>query len=88
MAGLVVQALVRKDAGPARLGITVTKKIGNAVTRNRSRRRLKEAARLVLGARTLAGVDIVLIGRAGTARRDFAALQDDLRRALARTGVA
>ncbi len=86
--GLVLQALPRDDAAPARLGFTVTKKIGNAVTRNRTRRRLKEAARLVLATQPLAGVDLVLIGREGTAKRDFTALQADFRRALARTGVA
>ena len=48
MPGLVLQALPRDDQAPARLGFTVTKKIGNAVIRNRTRRRLKEAARLVL----------------------------------------
>ena len=48
MPGVVLQALPRDDQGPARLGFTVTKKIGNAVIRNRTRRRLKEAARLVL----------------------------------------
>jgi ribonuclease P protein component len=63
----------------------VTKKIGNAVVRNRTRRRLKEAARLVLAEQPVSGVDLVLIGREGTAKRDFVALQDDLRRALVRT---
>jgi ribonuclease P protein component len=85
MPGLVLQALPRDDGRPARLGFTVTKKIGNAVVRNRTRRRLKEAARLVLAEQPVTGVDLVLIGREGTARRDFAALQDDLRRALVRT---
>src|SRR5215469_2102991 len=88
MPGLVLQALPRDDDGPARLGFTVTKKIGNALIRNRTRRRLKEAARLVLAERAVAGVDLVLIGRAGTAERDFLALQDDMRRALAKVGVA
>jgi ribonuclease P protein component len=88
MPGLVLQALPRGDTGPARLGFTVTKKIGNAVIRNRTRRRLKEAARLVLAEQPLAGVDLVLIGRAGTAGRDFATLQSDVRRALAKAGVA
>jgi ribonuclease P protein component len=85
MPGLVLQALPRDDAGPARLGFTVTKKIGNAVTRNRTRRRLKEAARLVLAAQP---VDLVLIGREGTRGRKFTALQDDVRRALVKAGVA
>ena len=88
MPGVVLQALPRDDADPARLGFTVTKKIGNAVVRNRTRRRLKEAARLVLASQPPIGVDLVLIGRAGTAKRDFAALQDDVRRALAKVGVA
>ena len=84
MPGLVLQVLPRNDNGPVRLGFTVTKKIGNAVIRNRTRRRLKEAARLVLAQHPVSGVDLVLIGREGTARRDFVTLQDDLRRALAR----
>jgi ribonuclease P protein component len=84
MPGLVLQALPRNDDEPARLGFTVTKKIGNAVIRNRTRRRLKEVARLVLAGQPVSGVDLVLIGREGTAKRDFVALQDDLRRALAR----
>jgi ribonuclease P protein component len=87
-AGLVLQALSRGDNAPTRLGFTVTKKIGNAVVRNRSRRRLKEAARLVLAVHAPVGVDLVLIGREATLRRRFADLQNDLRRALARAGVA
>ena len=84
MPGLVLQALSRNDDDPARLGFTVTKKVGNAVIRNRTRRRLKEAARLVLAGQPVCGVDLVLIGREGTAKRDFGTLQDDLRRALTR----
>jgi ribonuclease P protein component len=85
--GLVLQALPRDDGGPARLGFTVTRKIGNAAVRNRTRRRLKEAARLLLRERPVAGVDLVLIGRAATRGRDFADLIDDLRRALDKVGV-
>ncbi len=85
---MVLQALPREDNDPARVGFTVTKKIGNAVIRNRTRRRLKEAARLVLDEHPLSGVDLVLIGRAATRGRDFADLQSDLRRALVRAGVA
>jgi len=88
MRGVVLQALPRDDQGPARLGFTVTRKIGNAVIRNRTRRRLKEAARLVLAERTVSGVDLVLVGRAATRGRDFADLKDDLRRALAKAGLA
>ena len=92
MPGLVLQALPRSDDAPARLGFTVTRKVGNAVVRNRTRRRLREAARLVLrdqAARgsALVGVDLVLIGRDGTRGRPFPALLDDVRRALKRAGV-
>lgn len=85
--GVVLQALARFDGEPARLGFTVTKKVGNAVIRNRTRRRLKEAARLLLAERPVAGVDLVLIGRDSTRKRNFIALQGDIRRALDRTGV-
>jgi ribonuclease P protein component len=85
--GVVLQALARPDTDPARLGFTVTKKVGNAVIRNRTRRRLKEAARLLLAERPATGVDLVLIGRNSTRGRNFIALQGDIRRALERTGV-
>jgi ribonuclease P protein component len=49
---------------------------------------LKEAARLVLGAQPLTGVDLVLIGRDSTRKRNFMALQSDIKRALERTGVS
>ncbi len=92
MPGLVLQALPRNDDAPVRLGFTVTKKVGNAVVRNRTKRRLREAARLLLRDQAdrgsaLCGVDLVLIGRDGTRSRPFPALVDDLRRALKRTGV-
>ena len=86
--GLVLQALGRDDSGPVRIGFTVTKKIGNAVVRNHARRRLKEAARLVLADGGPAGVDLVLVGREATRKRPFAALQEDLRRALVRAGLS
>jgi len=85
--GLVLQAFDRRDALPVRLGFTVTKKVGNAVIRNRTRRRLKEAARLVFAERAAPGMDLVLIGREATRSRPFAALIEDVRRALARAGV-
>ena len=85
--GVVLQVLGRGDTAPVRLGFTVTKKVGNAVIRNRTRRRLKEAARLLLTAHPLCGADLVLVGRAGTRGRPFPALQDDLRRALERAGL-
>jgi ribonuclease P protein component len=86
--GLVLQAVARTEPGPARIGFTVTKKVGHAVIRNRTRRRLKEAARLLLRERAVAGVDLVVIGRDGTRARPFPVLMDDLRRALDKAGVA
>ncbi len=84
MPGLLLQARDRGDAAPARLGFTVTKKVGNAVVRNRTKRRLREAARLVLRERQVVGADLVLIGRDKTRARPFALLLEDLRQALAR----
>ena len=86
--GLVLQALRRDDQAPARIGFTVTKKIGNAVVRNRTRRRLKEAARQEFAEFPMWGVDLVLIGREGTRGRDFPDLRDDFRRALRKAGVS
>ena len=67
-----------------RFGITVTKKIGNAVVRNRMKRRFRELARAILPVNGIAGADHVLIGREGGVERDFAKMADELREALAR----
>jgi len=85
--GLVLQALDREDAQPARIGFTVTKKVGNAVVRNRTKRRLREAVRLLLRDAPPTGVDLVLIGRDATRARPFPTLLEDLRRAMAKAGV-
>ncbi|WP_203077225.1 ribonuclease P protein component [Falsiroseomonas ponticola] len=84
--GLVLQVLAGTEA-PLRIGFTTTKKIGNAVTRNRARRRLREAARLLLGEGAPPGYDLVLIGRDATATRDFRTLVGDLRGALKQAGL-
>ena len=81
-AGVVVQARHRNDEGPARVGYTVTKKLGTAVTRNRIKRRLREAARLSLGTEARQGYDYVLIGRAAGLKRPFSGLQNDITTAL------
>lgn len=80
----LLQARDREDGDEAvGIGFTCSKKVGNAVARNRAKRRLREIARLDLPRLGRAGWDYVLIGRAGqTASRDFAALRDDLRRAV------
>ncbi len=65
-----------------RVGVTVTRKVGNAVTRNRVRRRLRAVARAVLSTGAAAGFDYVLIGRPATVDRPFLALIADLEAAL------
>jgi ribonuclease P protein component len=82
--GVVVQMRSRGDDGAARIGYTVTKKLGNAVTRNRIKRRLRAAAGAALPGLAQAGYDYVLIGREATATREFAALKGDLTSALKR----
>ncbi len=85
MPGFVLLVRDREDGDPAiRLGITVTKKIGGAVVRNRMKRRFRAIAREVLPYAGLAGADHILIGRAGGIERDFASLRSDLAHALAR----
>jgi ribonuclease P protein component len=83
-ASMMVQARNRRDNDPAlRVGFTCSKKVGNAVARNRAKRRLREAARMVLPIEGRAGWDYVLIGRKeATAERPFDLLKSDLEYAL------
>ena len=82
-AGFVL--LTRPNDGQGiRYGITVTKKIGNAVVRNRMKRRFRELLRAALPAHGLVDHDHVLIGRAGGVERDFHTMAGELEQALAR----
>lgn len=77
--------LTRPNGGEGvRVGITVTKKIGNAVVRNRMKRRFRELLRATLPEQGLPNHDHVLIGRSGGVERDFETLADELSQALAR----
>ncbi|MHA7820164.1 MAG: ribonuclease P protein component [Erythrobacter sp.] len=77
--------LTRPNGGEGvRYGITVTKKIGNAVVRNRMKRRFRELLRAALPEHGLADTDHVMIGRAGGVERDFHTMAEELEMALAR----
>ncbi|WP_374945182.1 ribonuclease P protein component [Sphingomonas sp.] len=83
MPGFVLLVRVREDGEDTiRVGFTVTKKIGNAVVRNRMKRRLRALAREVLPSGGIAGADHVLIGRNGGIERDFATMRSELAKAL------
>lgn len=84
--GFLVQARDRRDQTDAvRVGFTASKKIGNAVARNRAKRRLREIARAVLPTMGRPGWDYVLVAKPGvTTVRDFSLLLTDLQGALTR----
>ncbi len=82
----LLQARNRNDDDPTiNVGFTCSKKVGNAVARNRAKRRLREIARLILPQHGKSGWDYVLIGRKDvTATRDFTQMQSDLTWALSK----
>lgn len=84
--GMVVQVRGRKAGEDAddlvRVGFTTSRKVGNAVVRNRVRRRLRACVDAVLRDLVKPGLDIVVIGRRQTAERPFEALKDDLLKSL------
>ncbi|WP_081856734.1 ribonuclease P protein component [Sphingobium sp. DC-2] len=83
MPGFVLLVRERGDGDPAmRYGITVTKKIGGAVVRNRMKRRFRVLARELLPLHGIAGADHVLIGRGDGVERDFGLLRSELEKAL------
>ena len=87
MAGFVLQtAPVPAGLEPPaiRVGFTVSRKVGNAVERNRVRRRLREVARLVIPDQARPDLDYVMVGRQAALKRDFAVLRQDLVEALRR----
>ena len=84
--GFVLLVHANGDCG-IRYGVTVTKKIGNAVVRNRMKRRFRELLRAALPEAGLPDHDHVLIGREGGIERDFAAMREELAEALARAAA-
>jgi len=85
MSGFVLLVRERDDGDSCmRFGITVTKKIGNSVIRNRMKRRFRALAREVLPSSGVSGADHVLIGRNSGVERDFGNLRLELTKALAR----
>jgi ribonuclease P protein component len=81
--GFVLLVFDRRDDDPAkRLGITITKKVGNAVIRNRMRRRFRALAMELLGELGKAGADHILIGRDAGIERDFGDLRAEMTKAL------
>jgi ribonuclease P protein component len=82
--GFVLQAHKRPEDGPVRVGFTVSRKVGNAVERNRVRRRLREVVRLSRTAPLRPGHDYVLIGRRPALDLPFQRLVDDFVQALGR----
>jgi len=80
--GLVIQARANPDHTGIHVGFTATKKVGNAVIRNRAKRRLRAIAQTVLPDLGQSGFDYVFIARNNTTQRDFNDLLDDAKKAL------
>ncbi len=90
--GLVLQAMAMGTTSDGsgstiHIGFTCSRKVGNAVARNRARRRLQAAAREVMTDAAAPGYDYVLIGRTETIDRPYPLLLQDLRTALKRVGA-
>lgn len=82
VASFLLQGRDRRDAGDVRLGFTVTKKVGNAVVRNRIRRRMREVARAVMPASGRTGYDYVMVARPNALHAPYPDLVRDLERAI------
>jgi ribonuclease P protein component len=79
----IMQVLKKEAAAPFRVGFTVSRRVGNAVTRNRAKRRLREMVRLRLRKGALAGFDLVLVAKTSAALLDFSAMDVEFDKGLA-----
>jgi ribonuclease P protein component len=84
----LIEALKRPDEAPPRFGLTITRKVGNAVERNRIRRRLREAIRLHAGADMVRGFDYVIVARREILTLPFDELSRELARRVRKTQLA
>ena len=80
--GVVIQARVNPEHKIIRVGFTATKKIGNAVIRNRAKRRLRQASRALLPKYGCPGHDYVFIARNTTVEKSYESLVSDVQKAL------
>lgn len=83
---IIIQARKRTDSPEIRLGFTATKKLGNAVIRNRAKRRMRAAIARLIPEFGLPGCDYVLIGREKTYKGTYAELLSDIKHSLKRLG--
>ncbi len=83
----ILQAL-KTDTSIFRLGLTASRKVGNAVVRNRAKRRIREMVRLILKSRTLSGFDLVIICKTAATTHDFALMAADFEKGLIALKVA
>ena len=88
--GLILQAAagpISEGVAALRVGFTASRKVGNAVARNRARRRLRAASAEVLPTHAAGGNDLVLIARSTTLTRPYGSLVRDLEEGLRRLGI-
>jgi ribonuclease P protein component len=90
--GLILQARAHEDPAKSagvelRYGLTASRKVGNAVARNRARRRLRAAVAELFGAHAAPGHDYVLVARTATVGRPWSDLKSDIEHALRRLGL-